>query len=69
MTTLKERKLVADWRKKQPARESVNLCAEESLRRLPAVLTPGSRAEKLDLVFEHVYDSYLGDGKSLYVMT
>jgi type I restriction enzyme, R subunit len=66
LDTLKQKKLVIDWRKKQQARASVKLCIRDFLGRLPTTFTPTVRAEKMDLAFQHVYDSYYGDGKSLY---
>ena len=53
-------------RKKQQARASVKLCIKDFLARLPAVFTPALLAEKMDVAFQHVYDSYYGDGKSVY---
>ena len=66
LDTLKQKKLVIDWRKKQQARASVKLCIRDFLGRLPTTFTPTVRAEKMDLAFQHVYDSYYGDGKSVY---
>jgi type I restriction enzyme, R subunit len=66
LDTLKQKKLVIDWRKKQQARASVKLCIKDFLGRLPSAFTPSVRAEKMDLAFQHVYDSYYGDGKSIY---
>ena len=66
LDTLKRKKLVIDWRKKQQARASVKLCVKAFLARLPAAFTPALRAEKMDLAFQHVYDSYYGDGRSVY---
>jgi type I restriction enzyme R subunit len=66
LVTLKEKKLVIDWRKKQQARASVKLCIKEFLGRLPAAFTPAVIAQEMDLAFQHIYDSYYGDGKSIY---
>jgi len=66
LATLKEKKLVIDWRKKQQARAGVKLCIREFLGGLPAAFTAALRAEKLELAFQHFYDSYYGDGKSVY---
>ena len=66
LDTLKRKKLVIDWRKKQQARASVKLCIRDFLSGLPTTFTPSVRAEKMDLAFQHVYDSYYGDGKSVY---
>ena len=69
LATLKEKKLVIDWRKKQQARAGVKLCIREFLGGLPAAFTAALRAEKLELAFQHFYDSYYGDGKSVYGIT
>jgi type I restriction enzyme R subunit len=66
LATLKEKKLVIDWRKKQQARASVKLCIREFLGLLPVAFTQVAVAQKMDLAFQHVYDSYFGDGKSIY---
>jgi hypothetical protein len=44
----------------------VKLCIREFLGRLPAAFTPVVVAQELELAFQHVYDSYYGDGKSIY---
>jgi len=67
LDTLKQKKLVIDWRKKQQARASVKLCIKDFLARLPVAFTPALRSAKMDLAFQHVYDSYYGDGRSVYV--
>ena len=67
LATLKEKKLVIDWRKKQQARAGVKLTIKEFLAKLPAAFSVVVRDQKLDLAFQHVYDSYYGDGKSVYL--
>jgi len=64
---LKSEKLVLDWRKKQQARASVKLCIEEMLENLPQVFTTEIYHQKCDLIYQHIYESYYGDGKSIYV--
>jgi type I restriction enzyme, R subunit len=64
---LKE-ELCLDWRKKHQARESVKLSIEETLDGLPE--EPFSKdlyQKKCNVVFQHVYESYYGQGQSLYV--
>jgi type I restriction enzyme, R subunit len=59
--------LCLDWRKKHQARESVKLSIEETLDGLPE--EPFSKdlyEQKCNVVFQHVYESYYGQGKSLY---
>ena len=42
LETLKQKKLVIDWRKKQQARAAVKLCIREFLGQLPVALHPGA---------------------------
>jgi hypothetical protein len=59
--------LCLDWRKKHQARESVKLSIEETLDGLPE--EPFSKdlyQQKCNVVFHHVYESYYGQGQSLY---
>ena len=37
-----------------------------TLDELPRVFTPELYQQKCDLVYQHVYDSYAGEGKSVY---
>ena len=66
LTTLKAERLVLDWRKRQQTRASVRLCIEENLDRLPPRYTSDLYRAKCDLIYQHVYDSYFGQGKSIY---
>ena len=66
LDTLKESKLVLDWRKRQQARASVRLCIEETLDRLPRAYTPDIYHTKCEAVYQHVYDSYYGQRRSVY---
>jgi len=63
---LKSGKLVLDWRKKQQARASVRLCIEEILENLPPIFTAEIYRQKCGLVYQHVYESYFGSGRSVY---
>jgi type I restriction enzyme R subunit len=63
---LKSEKLVLDWRKKQQSRAAVKLCIEEILEELPEVFTDDIYNHKCGLVYQHVYESYYGSGKSVY---
>jgi len=63
---LKSEKLVLDWRKKQQARASVRLCIEEILENLPPIFTAEIYRQKCGLVYQHVYESYFGSGRSVY---
>jgi type I restriction enzyme R subunit len=66
LDTLKAERLVLDWRKKQQTRASVQLVIEQVLDKLPAVYTPELYRVKCNVVYQHVYDSYYGVGKSIY---
>ena len=66
LETLKKEKLVLDWRKKQHSRAAVRLSIEQLLDRLPALYTPELYRQKCELVYQHVYDSYYGQGNGIY---
>ncbi len=65
-----QEKLCLDWKKKNRARESVKLSIQETLEGLPEECFNGNLYEqKCNRVFQHVYDSYYGQGKSLYIQS
>lgn len=66
LQTLKEAKLVLDWRKKQRTRADVYSTVREVLDELPRVFTPEIYQQKCDGIYQHVYDSYQGEGASIY---
>ncbi len=66
LATLKKEKLVLDWRKRQQARASVRVAVEEKLDELPEAFDEDIYWAKVDVVYQHVYDSYYGSGKGLY---
>ena len=67
LQTLKQGKLVLDWRKKQQARADVLRTVEMVLdEALPRAYTPSVFRDKCDLIYQHVYDSYYGEGQSVY---
>jgi type I restriction enzyme R subunit len=66
LETLKQEKLVLDWRKRQQSRAEVRLAIEETLDQLPAVYDKSLFQAKCDRVYQHVYDSYYGEGRSIY---
>ncbi len=66
LQTLKEAKLVLDWRKKQRARADVYTTVKNVLDQLPRAYTPELYQQKCDTVYQHVYDSYQGEGRSVY---
>ena len=68
LARLKAEKLVLDWRKKQQNRASVRLCIEEVLDELPEAYTRQIWPRKCASIYQHVYDSYYGAGRSIYAM-
>jgi type I restriction enzyme R subunit len=66
LEALKREKLVLDWRKKQQARAAVRQCIEQLLDRLPPVYSPNVYEQVCEQAYLHVYDSYFGEGKSIY---
>jgi type I restriction enzyme R subunit len=66
LTVLRRDKLVLDWRKEQATRAAVRVAVEETLDRLPEAYTRQLYAQKCDAVYQHVFDSYWDDGRSVY---
>ena len=67
LSTLKEGKLVLDWRKRQQARAEVRVTIEKLLDKgLPRAYTLELFQQKATAVFQHVYDAYYGAGQSIY---
>jgi type I restriction enzyme R subunit len=67
LDTLKAEYLVLDWRKNQQTRAGVKVAIEEALDRLPKMYNDTLYEEKCDLVYQHIYDSYFGPGKNIYL--
>lgn len=61
-------KLNLDWRKKQQSRAAVRLTVETVLDMLPRVFTKELYKQKCEAVYQHVYESYYGAGKSVYAV-
>jgi type I restriction enzyme R subunit len=67
LKALKEEKFVLDWRKRQQTRADVLFTIETILdKMLPGTYTPEIYRQKCDVIYQHVYDSYYGAGKSIY---
>jgi type I restriction enzyme R subunit len=66
LDTLKREKLVLDWRKRQQSRQAVRVCIEEMLDKLPPAYSTEVYQRKCDLAYQHVYDAYFGEGRSVY---
>ena len=66
LQTLKEAKLVLDWRKKQRTRADVYTTVKTVLDELPRAYSTELYQQKCATVYQHVYDSYQGEGNSIY---
>ncbi len=67
LETLKREKLILDWRKKQQAQAAVKKAVRDLLRsELPPAYSQELRELKWQELFQHIYESYDGDGKSIY---
>ena len=66
LDTLNHEKLVLDWRKRQQSRAAVRLAIEETLDQLPETYSAEIYEQKCEQIYQHVYDSYQGQGKSIY---
>ena len=64
---LKQEKLVLDWRKQQTTRAMVRYTIETVLENeLPRAYSTDLYQQKCDTVYHHVYEAYVGQGKSVY---
>jgi type I restriction enzyme, R subunit len=62
--------LVLGWRQKLQSRAKVRIAIEDTLDEgLPRAYTKDLFAKKSEVLFEHVYEAYLGEGKSVYSAT
>lgn len=67
LETLKQEKLVLDWRKRQQSRAQVRVSIETVLDHgLPPTYSPQIYQQKSEALYQHIYDSYFGLGKSIY---
>ena len=67
ITTLKANRLVLDWRKRQQTRANVQLTIQEILdKELPPLYTSEVFNNTCSRVYEHIYENYFGDGRSIY---
>ena len=63
---LKQEKLVLDWRKQQTTRAMVLVTIQDVLNELPRVYSKDLYDQKCDVVYQHFYESYMGQGRSAY---
>jgi type I restriction enzyme, R subunit len=66
LETLKKEKLVLDWRKRQTTRAMVRYTIETVLDQLPRAYSKELYDQKCDAVYQHFYEAYMGQGKSVY---
>lgn len=67
LDTLKRENLSLDWRKHTQTRAQVRLAVENILDKgLPQPYTPELFNQKSEAIYQHIYDSYYGEGKSIY---
>ncbi len=67
LEALKKGKLVLDWRKRQQSRAQVLITIQDVLDRgLPRKYDTALYRRKCDVVYQHIYDSYFGQGQSIY---
>ena len=69
IATLKAGQLVLDWRKRQQTRENVRLTVQQLLdQTLPESYSRQIYIQKCEEAYQHIYDSYYGDDRSVYKM-
>jgi type I restriction enzyme R subunit len=66
LAKLKHERLVLDWRKQQTTRAMVFTTIQDALDRLPRAYSKELYEQKCEAVFDHFYESYPGQGQSLY---
>ena len=57
-----------DWKKRQQSRADVRLVIETMLDELPRTYTRSIYAQKCDLVYQHIFESYQDAGHSVYAV-
>ncbi|MCK4234277.1 DUF3387 domain-containing protein, partial [candidate division WOR-3 bacterium] len=69
LVKLTNEKLVLDWRKKQRTRADVMVTIKNLLYKLlPESYGTDIYNQKCEILYRHIYDSYFGEGKSIYRM-
>ncbi|MEG4280906.1 type I restriction endonuclease subunit R [Microcoleus sp. MON1_C1] len=66
LSTLKQEKLVLDWRRRQQSKAAVKVAIEEVLDQLPESYSTEVYQRKCQEVYQHVYESYSEAGRSIY---
>lgn len=65
LKTLKQEKLVLDWKKIQQTKASVEVAIKDVLDRLPQSYSAELYEQKCQEVYQHIYENYSGQG-SIY---
>jgi len=66
LSTLKQEKLVLDWRRRQQTKAAVKVAIEDILDRLPESYSTEAYQCKCQEVYQHVYECYSEAGRSIY---
>ena len=66
LETLQRERLVLDWRQRQQSRAAVKVTVAEILDELPERYTQEIYDWKCEVVYQHIYDCYYGNGNSIY---
>ncbi|MEG4011444.1 MULTISPECIES: type I restriction endonuclease subunit R [unclassified Microcoleus] len=66
LSTLKQEKLVLDWRRRQQTKAAVKVAIEEMLDKLPESYSTAAYQRKCQEIYQHVYESYAEAGRSIY---
>ena len=67
LETLKQEKLVLDWRKQAQVRAQVRLAIQELMDpELPQSYTHALFNQKCEAIYQHIYECYYGEDKSIY---
>ena len=66
LTKLKQELLVLDWRKRQQSRAAVKVTIFRMLNELREYYNQEMYNQKRESVYQHIYESYHGDGDSIY---
>jgi len=66
LQTIKQAKLVLDWRKKLRTRAYVYSTVKKVLDELPRTYTPEVYQAKCETIYNHIFEKYQGEGVSVY---
>ena len=66
LSTLKQEKLVLDWRRRQQTKAAVKVAIKEALDQLPESYSTETYQRKCQEVYQHVYECYSEAGLRIY---